>query len=188
MELLSSHLAELRPCQEPCAYPSGWTWTCERRGSDCCIGSAPTSNGSSAQHFAFVRSVNLYSSTTHLIEVYTILSFTIEALTIERMMKLRQCFSHSRHRRSVTLPTPEAFGTPLGVIGFKTHSRDSWLHIAPSRFVVCYACVEASEFFFRFICAIFLFFDWYIESSLNEWNRRSSHVEADRTLPQHPYR
>jgi hypothetical protein len=37
----------------------------------------PTSNESSAQYFAFVRQITIRSVTSHLLEIYLVLSFTI---------------------------------------------------------------------------------------------------------------
>jgi hypothetical protein len=36
----------------------------------------PTSNGSSPQHFAFIRQVDLLSASSYVLEVYPVLSFT----------------------------------------------------------------------------------------------------------------
>ncbi|KAF5373498.1 hypothetical protein D9615_009488 [Tricholomella constricta] len=91
-----------------------------------------TSNGTSTQHFAFIRQVTIHTPGSYLLEVYPVLFFTSSAghselddATRATLLPLPPLSLHH--------PTPEAFGPPLD-LGTWSTSRDSWLSIVPRRF------------------------------------------------------
>jgi len=97
-----------------------------------------TSNGSSTQHFAFIREVAIQARGFYLLEVYPVLSFTSSCGALA-------CYNGMDDAAKATLlplpplslrhPTPEAFGAPLNFGNWSTFT-DSWLSIIPRRFVM----------------------------------------------------
>jgi hypothetical protein len=98
----------------------------------------PTSHGSSPQHSAFIRQVNVYSGTSYLLEVYAVVSFTRSGGALAGYNQMNDATKATLlplPPLSLHHPTPEAFGPPLD-FGNWTTPRDSWLSIIPRRFVM----------------------------------------------------
>ncbi|KAF5375494.1 hypothetical protein D9615_009206 [Tricholomella constricta] len=97
-----------------------------------------TSNGSSLQHFAFVRQMTIQSATSYLLEVYPVVSFIRSGGALAGYNQLDDAAKATLiplPSFSLRQPTPEAFGPPLSFGNFATF-RDSWLFIVPMRFII----------------------------------------------------
>ena len=99
-------------------------------------GLPPTSNNTSPQHFAFIRSLQLVPS-GWLLEVFPIVSFTNSGGALEGYRRL----SDAAKETLIPLPafshqhlTPALFGDPLTIDGY-SNPRPSFLHIVPRIFV-----------------------------------------------------
>jgi hypothetical protein len=122
-----------------------------------------TSNGSSTQHFAFIRQVTIKAPGSYLLDVLPVLSFTSSggALagyngmddTTKAMLLPLPPLSHCH-------PMPEAFGTRLNFGNWSTFT-DSWLSIILRRFVMPTSRPVSLSF-------IIGSFSIVVESSLNE--------------------
>ncbi|KAI0253669.1 hypothetical protein BJV78DRAFT_1299756 [Lactifluus subvellereus] len=94
----------------------------------------PTSNGSSRQHFAFIRYSVVQQNRSYLVEVYPVLAFSRSGGAIAGYNRMDDAsraqllpLPSLLHRH----PTPEAFGAPL-----RSPFRDSWLSVIPIRFIM----------------------------------------------------
>ena len=97
-----------------------------------------TSNGSSPQHFAFIRQVNIQPNGSLVLEVYPVLSFTSSGGALagyNQMDDSSQATLLPLPPLSNSYPTPEAFGAPL-VFGNWSTYEESWLSVVPIRFVM----------------------------------------------------
>ena len=100
-----------------------------------------TSNGSSPQHFAFIRHatrnapLNTQSDASFILEVYVVLSFTRNLAGYNALNDAARATLLPLPFLSLRHPTPEAFGDPLSFGNWSTHG-DSWLGIIPVRFVM----------------------------------------------------
>ncbi|KAI0253665.1 hypothetical protein BJV78DRAFT_1152793 [Lactifluus subvellereus] len=97
-----------------------------------------TSNGSSPQHFAFIRQMSIQPSRSYLLEVYPVVSFTRSSGAIagySRMDDATRATLLPLPSLSYRHPTPEAFGAPLSFGNWSTF-RDSWLSVNPIRFIM----------------------------------------------------
>ncbi|KAF8341021.1 hypothetical protein F5887DRAFT_1062556 [Amanita rubescens] len=98
----------------------------------------PTSNGSSSQHFAFIRLMDPLPGNACILEVYPVLSFSETGgavSTYNRLPDTAKAALLPLPPLSFRHPTPDSFGAPLD-LGDWSNSRDSFLHVIPRRFVV----------------------------------------------------
>ncbi|KAM6503846.1 hypothetical protein JOM56_000789 [Amanita muscaria] len=95
----------------------------------------PTSNGSSPQHFAFVRLVNPLPGNACILEVYPVLSFSRTSGAVSTYNTLANITKAALLPLSLRHPTPDSFGPPLD-LGNWSNSRDLFLHVIPRRFVM----------------------------------------------------
>jgi hypothetical protein len=101
-------------------------------------GMPPTSNGSSPQHFAYIRTIIPQLDGSYELEVYPQLSFTRRGGALATYHQLKETEQAnliplpplSRHH-----PTPELFGEPL-VIGGWSNTRVSWLNVNVTKFIM----------------------------------------------------
>ncbi|KIL58313.1 hypothetical protein M378DRAFT_332913 [Amanita muscaria Koide BX008] len=95
----------------------------------------PTSNGSSPQHFAFVRLVNPLPGNACILEVYPVLSFGRTGGAVSTYNTLANITKAALLPLSFRHPTPDSFGPPLD-LGNWSNSRDLFLHVIPRRLVM----------------------------------------------------
>ena len=98
----------------------------------------PTSNGSSPQHFAFIRLMDTLPGNACVLEVYPVLSFSRIGGAVSTYNKLPDTAKAALlplPPLSFRHPTPDSFGAPLD-LGDWSNSRDSFLHVIPRRFVM----------------------------------------------------
>ncbi|KAF8677792.1 hypothetical protein AX14_004796 [Amanita brunnescens Koide BX004] len=98
----------------------------------------PTSNGSSPQHFAFIRLADPLPGNACILEVYPVLPFSRTGGAVSTYNKLPDTAKATLlplPPLSFRHPPPDAFGAPLD-LGDWSNSRDSFLHVIPRRFVM----------------------------------------------------
>jgi hypothetical protein len=99
----------------------------------------PTSNASSPQHFAFIRSAVLRDNASYDIVAYPVISFSHQGGALEGYNNLPanvKPFLIPLPPLSTHHPTPVVFGNALTLIGGFALGRDSWLHVIPHRFTM----------------------------------------------------
>ena len=95
-----------------------------------------TSNGSSPQHFGFIRRANPIQDDIYELEVYPVLSFSRSGGALAGYNEMDDATKATLlplpplSRRQ---PMPEAFGDPIDFGNWTTY-KDSWLSIIPRRF------------------------------------------------------
>jgi hypothetical protein len=97
-----------------------------------------TSNGSSPQHFAFIREVTSPRPGVFKLEFYPVISFTRRGGALAGYNEVNDAFKAKLlplPRLSLRHPTPEAFGAPLNLGDWSTF-RDSWLSVIPKSFIM----------------------------------------------------
>jgi len=98
-----------------------------------------TSNGSSSQHFAFIRQVFIQPNGSWVLEVYPVFSFTRSGGALAGYNRMDDSAQATLlplpPPLSNSCPTPEAFGAPL-VLGNRSTFVESWLGVIPIRFVM----------------------------------------------------
>ena len=99
-----------------------------------------TSNGSSPQHFAFIRQVMPLPDNSYVLEVYPVLAFTGSGgafLAFNELTDAGKATLLPLPNLSFRHPTPDAFGTgtPLNFGNWST-LEDSFLHVIPMRFIM----------------------------------------------------
>ena len=97
----------------------------------------PTSNGSSPQHFAFIRHVDILSATSYVLDVYPVLSFGSGGALpgYNGLTDVAKATLLPLPPLSLRHPMPDAFGAPLD-LGNWSNSRDSFLHVIPKQFAM----------------------------------------------------
>ena len=98
-----------------------------------------TSNASSPQHFAFIRSAVLRDDASYDIVAYPIIFFSRQGGAVEGYNNLPanvKPFLIPLPPLSTRHPTPTVFGNALTLIGGFALGRDSWLHIIPRQFIM----------------------------------------------------
>ncbi|KAG6814247.1 hypothetical protein H0H92_015362 [Tricholoma furcatifolium] len=100
----------------------------------------PTSNSSSPQHFAFIRSVQVQPlpNSPFLLEVYPVVSFTRTegaVATYNTLAPNIRALLLPLPPLSANLPTPVLFGQPLDLGGW-SFSRPSFLLVNPQKFIM----------------------------------------------------
>ncbi|KAM6499330.1 hypothetical protein JOM56_004838 [Amanita muscaria] len=101
-------------------------------------GLPPTSNGTSPQHFAFIRQMEILSDGSYALEVYPVVSFTRSGgalATYNRLTDAAKASLLPLSPLSFCHPTPDAFGARLN-FGTWRNSRDSFLLVNPRRFIM----------------------------------------------------
>ncbi|KAI0296731.1 hypothetical protein B0F90DRAFT_1744658 [Multifurca ochricompacta] len=101
-------------------------------------GLPPTSNGTSPQHFASIRQIEILSDGSYVLEVYPVVSFTRSGGALPTYNRLTDAAKASLlplPPLSFRHPTPDAFGARLN-FGTWRNSRDSFLLVNPRRFIM----------------------------------------------------
>jgi hypothetical protein len=97
-------------------------------------GLPPTSNASSPQHFAFVRSALLRDDASYHVTAYPVISFSHQGGAMQGYNDLPENmkpFLIPLPPLSARHATPPLFGNPLTLIGGFALGRDSWLLVNP---------------------------------------------------------
>jgi hypothetical protein len=101
--------------------------------------SSHTSNASSPQHHAFIRSAILRDDASYDVSAYPIVSFSHQGGAIRGYNNLPEHvkpFLIPLPPLSTRYPTPRLFGNALTFIGGFELGRDSWLLVNPRRFIM----------------------------------------------------